>query len=97
MLAAAGLLGVHATYGVAEPPADRGGPVAKISLPWDQSLVRADVPVFGLAYGRDFKRYVVEFRQGSKPTEWHPIAASTHPRRTDPYAAGPPFAGVVRV
>ena len=50
--------------------------------------MRADVPVFGLAYGSDFKRYVLEFGQGSNPTEWHPIAVSTHPRRTDPYAAG---------
>ena len=88
MLIVAGLLGVHAAYGGEEPSADPGGPVAKISLPWDQFLVRADVPVFELACGPDFKRYVLEFGQGSDPTEWHPIAVSTHPRPTDPYAAG---------
>ena len=88
VLVVARLLGVHGAYGVAEPPPDRGGPVAKISLPWDQPLVRADVPVFGLACGPDFKRYVLELGQGSNPTEWHPIAVSTHPRRTDAYAAG---------
>ena len=96
-LVVTGLLGVDAVCVAQEPPPDRGGPVAKISLPWHQSLVRADVPVFGLAYGPDFKRYVLEFGQGSNPTEWHPIAVSTHPRRTDPYAAGPPFTGAVRV
>ena len=79
----------HAAYGAEQPPAEPGGPVAKkISLLWDQSLVRADVPVFGVAYGPDFKRCVLEFGEGSNPTEWHPVAAATYPRCTDPYAAG---------
>ena len=65
------------------PPAPRPatnenieGLVARISFPSQGSLVRATVPICGLAYGRDFKRYVVELGRGSDPSEWEVLRDS---------------------
>jgi len=46
------------------------GLVARLSVPYQNALVRANVPVFGLAYGKDFKEYRVEYGEGSNPSEW---------------------------
>ena len=46
-----------------KPPVIQADPtqlVARIILPVKDDLVRGDVPVFGKACGRDFKRYKVE-------------------------------------
>ncbi len=46
------------------------GPVAKIIVPYNNSLVRGDVPIWGLAYGKDFKEYVLEYGYGKNPRRW---------------------------
>lgn len=48
--------------------------IARIVVPADGDLVRADVPVFGLAYGAQFKSYHVEIGAGAAPTQWQTIA-----------------------
>ncbi|KPJ57987.1 MAG: hypothetical protein AMS16_00125 [Planctomycetes bacterium DG_58] len=53
--------------------------VAKITLPWNNSMVRAIVPVFGFAGGKNFKAY----RQ-----TWIPISSGTKPYNQDPWSAG---------
>lgn len=53
---------------------------ARIEVPLEGSLVRADVPVFGLAYGNDFQNYRVEYGQGEVPAEWITIATSDIPQ-----------------
>ena len=60
-----------------------GDLVAKISLPWDNSLVRGDVPIFGLACGGDFKEYRLEYGKGECPAEWHTIHVSDVPCEED--------------
>ena len=52
----------------------------KIQVPFPNSLVRADVPVFGLAYGKDFKGYKLEYGEGLNPTTWKEIVTSTKPQ-----------------
>src|SRR3989338_6664892 len=51
----------------------------KIQVPFPNSLVRADVPIFGLAYGKDFKQYKLEYGEGLNPTTWKQILTSTKP------------------
>jgi len=70
----------------ARPPA--AGPVAKISLPWQDSLVRADVPVFGVADAPNLKQWRLEFGEGTKPNRWEVINASARPQRVDPWTGG---------
>ncbi|MDP3981373.1 MAG: LamG-like jellyroll fold domain-containing protein [Chlamydiota bacterium] len=53
------------------------GLFAQIKVPYTDALVRANVPVFGLAYGEDFKEYRVEFGEGTEPKEWHVIKRSS--------------------
>lgn len=57
--------------------------VAKISLPLHNSLVRADVPVWGLACGKDFKEYRVEYGKGGNPSSWILIKKSNLPATKD--------------
>ncbi len=57
--------------------------VANIDIPRENALVRADVPIFGLAYGRNFKKYTVEYGEGPEPQEWVEIITSTTPQRED--------------
>lgn len=53
---------------------------ARISIPYSNALVRGNVPIFGLAYGKDFKEYRVEYGEGREPTEWINLASSTTPQ-----------------
>ncbi len=59
------------------------GLIAKISVPCEDSLVRGDVPIFGLAYGKNFKEYRVEVGQGANPTKWVTLANSHKPQEKD--------------
>lgn len=59
------------------------GLVARLSVPFQNALVRANVPVFGLAYGKDFKEYRVEYGEGSSPSQWHLIAHSSQAKNRD--------------
>lgn len=64
------------------------GPVASISLPYNGALIRANVPVFGVADAPDFKQYRVEFGEGPDPVEWRTINVSTRRHPHDPWKAG---------
>lgn len=61
---------------------------AKITLPWNNSMVRATVPVFGFAGGRDFKAYRLEYGEGRDPKTWIPVSSGTKPWNQDPWSAG---------
>lgn len=74
--------------GASSAPGKEAGPVARISMPWNNALVRANVPVFGVANAPKFKLYRLEFGRGRKPEKWHVIKVSTRPARQDPWAAG---------
>ncbi len=56
------------------------GLFATISMPHKNVLVRGEVPIFGSAYGENFKEYKVEYGKGSTPTEWVTITSSTTPK-----------------
>ena len=59
------------------------GLVAMISVPCEDSLVRANVPIFGQAHGKAFKEYRVEYGAGENPSEWFPIYTSTKTQRKE--------------
>jgi RHS repeat-associated protein len=44
--------------------------VARIVLPAEGSIVRATVPFFGVAAGRNFDRYALDYGAGPHPTAW---------------------------
>jgi hypothetical protein len=48
-------------------------------MPMSGAMVRANVPVFGVASGYDFASYRVEYGEGSAPTTWHLLRSSTTP------------------
>jgi hypothetical protein len=57
--------------------------VAKITVPYEDSLVRANVPIFGLAHGVNFKEYHVEYGEGKEPSEWITVVKSATPQAND--------------
>jgi len=59
---------------------------ARMSFPFDRALVRANVPVFGVAWAKDFDSYRLEFGEGREPKEWVLIHESRQPRASDPFA-----------
>lgn len=59
------------------------GLIAQISVPMDHSLVRGKVPIFGLAYGKDFKEFRVEYCEGIKGTDWVLIKKSSDLKEKD--------------
>lgn len=58
--------------------------VGKLAILNDDTLVRANIPIFGVAGGKSFKAYRVEYGSGSSPTEWRVINSSTTPQHTLP-------------
>ena len=54
--------------------------IGEILIPGNGALVRANVPIFGRAYGHNFKDYRLEFGQGTNPTDWTIIETSTTPQ-----------------
>jgi exo-beta-1,3-glucanase (GH17 family) len=67
-----------------QPAATNSGSLfARLSVPYERSLVRANVPIFGVAYGEEFKEYRVEFGEGASPTEWTTISQSSVPQTRD--------------
>jgi RHS repeat-associated protein len=54
----------------------------KITIPAKNSLLRSDIPIFGVAGGTSFKEYRVEYGQGKNPSEWCLIESSTTPQQT---------------
>jgi RHS repeat-associated protein len=53
---------------------------AKFSMPYENCLIRANVPISGYAYGKNFKEYRVEYGVGKNPSEWIHIYTSTQPQ-----------------
>jgi hypothetical protein len=60
------------------------GLIAKIAVPYDGALVRANVPIIGLAYGEAFKEYRVEYGEGADPRNWTLITMSAEPQINAP-------------
>jgi tetratricopeptide (TPR) repeat protein len=54
--------------------------VAKIDIPYQDSMVRGDVPVFGKAYGKNFKEFILDYGEGKEPSKWILINQSTTPQ-----------------
>lgn len=66
----------------APEPGEENGLVARIDVPYDGSLVRADVPVFGAAGGDGFRTYRVEYGAGRDPDSWTTLATSDRAQET---------------
>ncbi len=60
--------------------AEAPGLIGEILIPRDGALVRANVPIFGRAYGDRFKEYRIEYGQGENPLEWKTLETSTKPQ-----------------
>jgi RHS repeat-associated protein len=56
---------------------------AQITVPCQEALVRGDVPIFGLAYGKNFREYRVEIGEGAEPKEWLILKVSQSPQEED--------------
>lgn len=56
---------------------------AEISGPKTDSLVRADVPIFGNAFGEGFSHYTVKYGQGLNPADWIIITNSSVEQKND--------------
>lgn len=52
----------------------------KIKIPVDGALLRSDIPIFGEAYGSNFKKYKVEYGAGKEPNKWYGIDSSSTPQ-----------------
>ncbi|MBM4044409.1 MAG: hypothetical protein FJ279_04785 [Planctomycetes bacterium] len=64
------------------------GLTVEISFPTDESLVRGAVPLFGRAFGPEFRSYRVEYGEGREPARWHLLKHSTTMIVEDPFRAG---------
>jgi RHS repeat-associated protein len=58
--------------------------VARIEAPWPSSLLRSDIPIYGIASGKDFSHYRVEYGRGSNPSSWHLIGEADKPQESPP-------------
>lgn len=56
---------------------------AQISIPIQGSLIRGNVPIFGLAYGENFSSYTIEYGAGYEPTVWTTVTTSATPKTND--------------
>jgi len=57
---------------------------ARIKNPWSNSLLRSDIPIYGISAGKDFSHYRVEYGEGSNPSEWYLIEESDKPQKKSP-------------
>jgi len=55
---------------------------AAICIPTDSCLLRSDIPIYGVAGGRQFDHYRVEFGRGTDPSTWFLIEESSIPKET---------------
>lgn len=58
--------------------------VSRIRVPLPSSLLRSDIPIYGIASGKDFSHYRVEYGKGLNPTQWHLIEESDKPQEKAP-------------
>lgn len=61
--------------------------IADISFPYQNDRVRGLVPVYGIAGGKDFKQYRLEFGEGENPDKWDVLKVSRDPRPVDPFSS----------
>lgn len=61
---------------------------ARVSFPYHEALIRANVPIYGIAWCPDFDHYRLEFGEGESPTEWILIQDSNQPEPNDPWSEG---------
>ncbi|MBU4477935.1 MAG: hypothetical protein KKH34_02460 [Candidatus Omnitrophica bacterium] len=52
----------------------------KITVPYPYSLIRGDVPIYGVACGEGFKEYKLEYGEGENPQAWKLIVKSEKPQ-----------------
>lgn len=57
---------------------------AQITIPMDGSLLRSDIPIFGVAGGTAFSSYRVEYGEDENPPNWYLIEESTIPQDSVP-------------
>lgn len=72
--------GASVIEAVSARPHEANGLVARIQVPYEDSRVRGNVPVFGLACGKNFKEYRVEYGYGKNPDKWTVIYSSAMPQ-----------------
>ncbi|MFH1702232.1 MAG: RHS repeat-associated core domain-containing protein [Nitrospirota bacterium] len=58
--------------------------MVRINAPWPASLLRSDIPIYGISSGKDFAHYRVEYGEGTNPSEWHLIEESDRPQEKAP-------------
>lgn len=58
--------------------------IASIIAPWPDSLLRSDIPIYGVASGKEFSRYRVEYGEGTNPATWQIIEESDKPQEKAP-------------
>ena len=58
--------------------------IAEMPVPPKDALLRSDIPIYGIAGGKDFKQYKVEYGEGTNPTKWHLIENSGQPQMDCP-------------
>ncbi|MBM3332303.1 hypothetical protein FJY68_10745 [candidate division WOR-3 bacterium] len=51
--------------------------VARVAIPESGSLLRSDIPIFGLAAGKHFRAYRAEYGNGPSPVRWELIDSSS--------------------
>ena len=61
----------------------KGNLIAKISVPLDNALLRSDIPIFGVAAGKDFKKYRVEYCLRKESGDWNLIESLIIPQPTN--------------
>lgn len=54
-----------------------------IDVPIDSSMLRSDIPIFGVAGGKHFNFYKVEYGRGFKPAKWNLIKSSEIPQNNN--------------
>lgn len=59
----------------------------KIEIPVTSSLLRSDIPIFGIAGGKKFKSYRVDIGAGADPKNWELVESSSTPRSTNAVGA----------
>ena len=64
----------------AAPAVGDHGVIARLLTPYEGSLVRADVPLFGYAFGPKFSRYDLHYAEDTEPLRWKLISSSTQPQ-----------------
>lgn len=58
--------------------------IGRLDVPSTGTLLRSDIPVFGVAHGKDFKKYRVEYGVGPTPRLWTVIHESFVPQTNGP-------------